>query len=204
MITGYEAFCLYQAIKLHFTTDSYDYFKYGGKSKISVEAFENRKDKFYFYKLSRRLQNKDELVDFLVANFVAEDDVWVGDLLDDKSESAYRQRQKVIQSLTYTFQNDCDKIFSEVSNPNEVLQSEDGDYPKLLTMTLRKEVEFETLCILNKTLNFFPMWNKKITDTIRWPVYRRKVLKYTPFVQYNSDKMKNILKNACNREQHTV
>lgn len=204
MITGYEAFCLYQAIKLHFTTDSYDYFKYGGKSKISVEAFENRKDKFYFYKLSRRLQNKDELVDFLVANFVAEDDVWVGELLDDKSELTYRQRQKVIQSMTYTFQNDCDKIFSSVNNPNAVLQSEDGDYPKLLTMTLRKEVEFETLCILNKILNFFPMWNKKITDTIRWPVYRRKVLKYTPFVQYNSDKMKTIIKNACSREQHTV
>lgn len=204
MITGYEAFGMYQAIKLHFTTDSYDYFKYGGKSKISVDAFEKRKDKYQFYKLSRRLQSKDELVDFLVANFVAEDDVWVGELLDDKSELTYRQRQKVIQSLTYTFQNDCDKIFSLVDNPNAVLQSENGDYPKLLTMTLRKEVELETLCILNKILNFFPMWNKKITDTIRWPVYRRKVLKYTPFVQYNSDKMKTILKNACTREQHTV
>ena len=69
MITGYEAFCLYQAIKLHFTTDYYDYFKYGGKSKISVDAFENRKDKFYFYKLSRRLQSKDDLVDFLKRKF---------------------------------------------------------------------------------------------------------------------------------------
>ncbi len=49
MISGYEAFGLYQALKLHFTTDSYDYFKYGGKTNISVTEFENRKDNYHFY-----------------------------------------------------------------------------------------------------------------------------------------------------------
>jgi hypothetical protein len=203
-VTGYEAFGLYQAIKLHFTTDSYDFIKYGGKSKISVEAFENRKDKYQFYKLSRRLQSKDELIDFLVANFVTNDTIWVGDLLEDQSEAVYRQRQKVIQSLTYTFQNDCDKIFGGVDNPNQVLQSEDGDYPKLLTMTLRKEIELETLCILNKLLGFLPMWDKKITDTIRYPQFSRKIRKYTPFIQFNQDKFKTILKSATLRQQHTI
>ncbi len=204
MITGYEAFGMYQAIKLHFTTDSYDFFKYGGKSKISVEAFEKRKDKYQFYKLSRRLQSKEDLIEFIVSNFVENDDIWVGDLLEDESEKNYRKRQKVIQSLTYAFQSDCDKIFSEVDNPNIVLQSEDGDYPKLLTMALRKDIEIETLCILNKTLNFLPMWTKKINDTIRWPTYRRKILKYSPFIRYNSDKMKSILKSACMHEKDAL
>ena len=44
MITGYEAFSVYSALKLHFTQKSYDYLKYNGKSNISVIAFENRKD----------------------------------------------------------------------------------------------------------------------------------------------------------------
>jgi hypothetical protein len=196
MITGYEAFGIYQAIKLHFTTDSYDFHKYGGKSKISVEAFENRRDKYQFYKLSRRLQNKDELTNFIVANMVTNDNSWVGDLLEEQSEIAYRQRLKVIQSMSYTFQNDCDKIFSGVSNPNEVLQSEDGEYPKLLTMALRKEIEFETLCVLNDILGFLPMWTRKISDTIRWPQFRRKIIKYTPFIQYDKQKCKDILKKA--------
>jgi len=203
-ITGYEAFGLYQAIKLHFTTDSYDYFKYGGKSKISVDSFENRKDKYQFYKLSRRLKSKDELVDFLVANFVTDETVWVGDLLDDQSEVIYRQRQKVIQSLTYMFQNDCQKIFDSTDNPNEVLQVESGDYPKLLTMALRKDIEIETLCILNSILGFIPMWNKKINDTIRWPIFSRKVIKYTPFIPFNQTKCKEILKFATIRSQHVV
>ena len=60
MITGYEAFGIYQALKLHFTTENFDYFKYNGKSKISVTSFENRKDKWFFYKLSRKFVNKKD------------------------------------------------------------------------------------------------------------------------------------------------
>lgn len=195
-MTGYEVFGLYQSLKLHFTTDQYDYFKYNGKSHISVEAFENRKDKWHFYKLSRRLQNKDDMMDFIVANFVANDNVWVGEMLDEQSDIVYRQRQKVIQSLSYIFQNDCDKLFSGVDNPNAILQSESGDYPILLTKALRKEIEIESICILNSLLGFVPMWASKITDTIRWPQYRRKILKYTPFIQFDKTKYKLILKKS--------
>jgi hypothetical protein len=204
MITGYESFSLYQALKLHFTTKSYDFFKYGGKSKISVEAFENRKDKYYFYKLSRRLQTKEELIDFLVANFVHDENCWVGNLLDEQSESVYRQRQKVMQSLSYTFQNDCEKIFQNVSNPNEILQSDDGDYPKLLINALQKNISIETLCILNDILNFIPMWDKKISDTIRWPDYKRKIQKYSPFLQYDKTKFKFLLKRVVHEKVENI
>lgn len=200
MITGYEAFGLYQAIKLHFTTDSYDFHKYGGKSKISVEAFENRKDKYHFYKLSRRLTNRDELILFLTANFLNDENCWVGSLLDDESEKIYRARQKVLQSLSYTFEHDCEKIFDDVDNPNDVLQSENGDYPKLLTMGLRKEIEIESICIINSMLGFVPMWTNKITDTIRWPIYRRKILKYTPFMTFDNTRFKLILKKSIHEK----
>lgn len=195
-MTGYETFGLYQALKLHFTTDSYDYFKYGGKSKISVDAFENRKDKYYFYKLSRRLQSKDDMVNFIVANFVNDENVWVGNLLDEQSDTIYRQRQSVIQSLSYKFENDCRSLFDGLENPNVILQSESGDYPTLLTKSLRKEIEIESLCILNRLLNFVPMWTNKITDTIRWPEYRRKILKYSPFINFDETKFKLILKKT--------
>lgn len=195
-MTGYETFGLYQALKLHFTTDSYDYFKYNGKSSISIDAFEKRKDKWHFYKLSRRLQSRDEMMAFIVANFVNDEGLWVGNLLDENSDIVYRQRQKVIQSLSYTFQNDCEKAFDGVSDPNEILQSESGDYPKLLTMTLRKEIELETLCILNRILGFVPMWTRKISDTVRWPSYNRKILKYTPFINFDDTRFKMILKKV--------
>ena len=58
-MTGYEAYCLYNSLKLHFNSDSYDYFRYNGKISSSIEAFENRKDKYHFYKLSRRFANDE-------------------------------------------------------------------------------------------------------------------------------------------------
>jgi hypothetical protein len=203
-ITGYEAFGLYQAIKLHFTTDSYDFMKYGGKSKISVDAFDNRKDKYHFHKLSRRLTSQDELIMFLVANFIHNDTIWVGDLLTEESETIYRQRQRVLQSMSYIFENDCRKIFDGVSNPNEVLQSDDGDYPRLLKMTLQKDTEIETLCILNNILGFLPLWNRKITDTVRWPQYSRKVSKYAAFLPKDAVKYKLILKKVLNENENVV
>lgn len=194
-MTGYETFEIYQAIKLHFTSESYDYFKYNGKTNSSVSSFENRKDKYFFYKLSRKFSDKDDLIYFLVANFVESDKCWIGDLLTEEAETNYRQRQKVIQSMSYIFENDCRSLFEDCKDPNEVLSSS-GDYPVLLTKTLRKETQIETLCILNEILGFFPMWSNKIADTIRWPDFRRKCLKYAAFLPKDVVKYKLILKKV--------
>ena len=192
-MTGYETFEIYQALKLHFTSDSYDYFKYNGKTSVSVTAFENRKDKYHFYKLSRKYTNKEDLINFIVANLVEDETAWVGNLLTEEADNNFRKRQKVIQSLSYTFENDCKDLFDDCKEPNELL-STNGDYPILLTKTLQKDIQIETLCLLNQILNFLPMWNKKITDTIRWPEYRRKLLKYASFLPKDSVKYKLILK----------
>ena len=97
MIDGYEAFSLYQSLKLHFNQQTYDFFKYNGKTNTSKLVFENRKDKYHFYKLARKVTQKDDLVSFLVANFVENENVWVGDLLTEDAEVNYRKHQKVLQ-----------------------------------------------------------------------------------------------------------
>lgn len=190
-MTGYEAFCFYNSLKMHFTSDSYDYFKYQGKTRISVDAFENRKDKYYFYKLSRR-NAKEDYIEFLVSNFVYDENVWVGTLLTEEALMIHRSRIKVIESLTYTVNEDFSKLADNVSNPNDLLMV-NGEYPKLLTMMLQQDIRIETVCIMNSLMNFFPMWNKRITDTIRWPQIRKKCLKYTPFIQFDRCKMKTLL-----------
>jgi len=195
MMTGYEAFSIYNGLKLHFTQKSYDYLKYNGKSNVSVITFENRKDKFHFYKLSRKHPIKDDYINFLVANLLEDSKVWVGTLLGEECEIIYRQRQKVIQSMSYTFENECRNLFSVCKNPNDVLVT-NGDYPVLLTKALRKEISPETLIILNRILNFLPMWNKRITDTIRWPEYEMKLTKYAAFLMLDDVKYKLILKKV--------
>ena len=46
----FEAYQKYIALKLHFTSD-YDYFKYNGKTNVTLNSFNERKDKFHFKKL---------------------------------------------------------------------------------------------------------------------------------------------------------
>lgn len=120
------------------------------------------------------------------------DKCWAGDLLQEDAIVRYKERMKVIQSLGYMFQSDCQKLKEVFEDPNDLLKT-DGDYPVLLKMTLQKVTHIETLCILNSLMGFLPMWKRKITDTIRYPEIHRKVLKYTPFVQFDKEKFRNIL-----------
>ena len=44
-MTAFETYGAYLALKRHFTTDQYDYFRYNGIVKYSAKSFENRRDK---------------------------------------------------------------------------------------------------------------------------------------------------------------
>jgi hypothetical protein len=199
-MTGFETFGLYQALKLHFTSESYDFFKYNGKTNVSITTFENRKDKYHFYKLSRKYSDREDMTAFIVANMVEDENSWVGNLLQEPAEVNFRKHQKVIQSFSYTFENECRSLFEGTNNPNDIIVT-DGVYPVLLTKTLRSEVSIETLCVLNGILNFFPMWAKRIDDTIRWPEFRRKCVKYASFLPKDDVKYKLILKKVLNENQ---
>ena len=189
--TGYAAFAMYNSLKLHFTSSSYDYFKYHGKTNVSTATFLKRKDKYTFYKLSRKY-TVEELRDFYVANFL-EGDKWVGDMAKD-GEEVYKKWQKTQQSLTYTFQNDIMFLLADGNSPDTMLEVKPNSFPLLMRMVQMKQVALETLVILNDILKFFPMWDKKIDDDIIWPDFKLKCEKYTPFLHYDKNKFKEILK----------
>ena len=172
--TGYAAFAMYNSLKLHFTSSNYDYFKYHGKTNVSAVTFLKRKDKYTFYKLSRKY-SLEELRNFYVANFL-EGDKWVGEMNNADGEEVYRKWQKTQQSLTYTFENDIMYLLANGGSPDEMLLVKPNEYPLLMKMVQLKQVSLETIVILNDILNFFPMWDKKIDDDIVWPDFKMKCL----------------------------
>jgi len=190
--SGFEAYQLYSSLKLHFTAGSYNYFKYNGKTNVSKETFLKRKDKYSFYKLSRKY-SLEQLRNFFLANFIYGDSTWVGEMLGPEGDKAYSKWQKTNQSLTYVFEND---IIGLIGNdaPESMLVVNDGQHPTLLREVMSGTIAIETMVILNDIMNFFPMWNRKISDDIIWPNWRLKCEKYAPFVTYDKVKFKNILK----------
>jgi hypothetical protein len=150
------------------------------------------KAKYQFYKLSRKY-SLEQLRNFFLANFIYGDSTWVGEMLGPEGDKAYSKWQKTNQSLTYVFEND---IIGLVGNdvPEQMLIVNDGQHPKLLREVMSGSIAIETMVILNDIMNFFPMWNRKISDDIIWPNWRLKCEKYAPFVIYDKVKFKNILK----------
>ena len=190
--TGFAAYALFNSIKLHFTTKSYDYFKYNGKTSVTKDTFVKNKGKYQFYKLSRKY-SLDELKDYYVSNFIKNNVSWVGELMGPDGEEIYTKWQKRTQSLTYLFENDMNKILDS-NDAEELLRVKEGQYPLLYDMLSHEDITIESFVILNDILNFFPMWKRKIQDDIIWPTFCLKCEKYTPFVEYDKDKFKSILR----------
>ena len=100
MIEPYEVYKLYLAIKLHFTTKSYDVVKYKGKVRVKPETFRKRKDMVSIKKLARDYK-REEIIDFLVANFVS-GERW-GGLFDIQASKRYEDWKIKKNGSSYIF-----------------------------------------------------------------------------------------------------
>lgn len=189
--TGYEAYELYMAIRLHFTSKNYDYFKYGGKTHVTKSAFSNRKDKFVFYKLSRKY-NLNELKELYISNFV-ESERWINEINGPEGEAAYKKWKKINQSLSYKFETDITYLLDNFDK-NDLFMVDSGSLPQFLMEVMQGNVAIESLIILNNMTQFVDMWEKKIEDDVIWPEWRKKIQSYTPFVVYDKKKFENIVK----------
>lgn len=195
-LTAYETYCLFITLKLHFTVLKYDFFRYNGKtSRVSQNTFMARKDRMQFQKLCR-ICSAENMQDFIVAN-LAKGLMYVPDLLSDEAEENYKEYVKRKQSFSYIFSNEIDKLFSSASNPADVFKKINGEYPAIINQYLNGTISLETVCVLNAYVRFIPRMDERLgTDDVIWSKMRLLITKFTPFVQYDKDKVKSILKNA--------
>jgi hypothetical protein len=202
-MNAYEFYCEYQAIKLHFNS-SYNYLTYNGKTKTTRESFDKRKDKYFFHKLARKYKD-EEVVSFLVANFVHSNDTWTKNLLEEESGDVYRNWKKVTESMSESFKNDVINLLPDKSPNtfNNLFLVQEGSHPALLTAFLQKDVTIETMVILNKMLGFLDKWDKCIDDDILYPKISMKIRKYSDFLSVNVPKYKLIIKSLLS-EQNTI
>jgi len=189
----FESYKLYNPLKLHFETDGYDAIKYHFKTSVKPTSFFKRKDKFFFAKLAKTYEN--ELKDFYIANF-KNDVKYVGDMLNEGGERYYRDHKKIMESLTYQFQTDINKLNDMDVSFDSLLEAEDNNHPLIIKLWMQDEILLETIVILDSILGFVERENKKITDTIIWPDIYRKIMKYKPFVKFDRDKCLNLLKDT--------
>ena len=197
MYGGFDVYKTYLAVKLHFTTDTYDYYKYGGKVNTKLDTFTKRKDRYFFHKLSTRYAETD-ILDFFVANFLSDSKRWIGNLLANDGRDVYLDYKKRKEAFAYHFKQDCGNIASDFSRRN--ISFDDGfipiggQHPRVLRLLIQRKISYQTTIVLNHYLGFTKNWDKEITEKIVWPEISLKVTRLKPFVNYNATECKLIMK----------
>ena len=196
----WDAYLIYNAVRLHFDSEDYDVFKYNFKTSAKQKSFLLRKDRFFFAKLAKKYPDKQTLVDFLVANFTFREKggCWAGDLIDPVAEDAYRSWLKKRDSMTYFFTQQIDTLalFCEQNKiyfDNLLKNGNQNMSPIIVKLHKEHTRELETIVIIDLLVNF--MKNVKVSETIFWPDFSRKVRKYRPFLKQTVDleKFKDII-----------
>ena len=191
-VTPFETYRTYLSMKSHFTNPKYDFIKYGGKSRATMTSFNKRKDKYWFEKTSRKYSDQ-EVIDFLLANFVTTDNpqnLWIGEIINS-GERNYSQWMKRKQSLTYLFKEQSSELLSQ-KDLKEVFDCSKG-HPPLLKKYLGGEISLETLTILEKVFSFVKNFDEKLKDPV-WETVSMKIKKYIPFLNINVFHYKKILR----------
>ena len=112
-MNGFEVYKIYLAIKLHFTSknQSYDYHRHAGKTTARLATFTKRRDRYFFHKLSRTYSDTN-IADYFVSNFIANTNLWVGDIIGKSGDENYKSWTRRIESLHYYYEQDIEYILS--------------------------------------------------------------------------------------------
>jgi len=189
----FDAYKQYLSLKNHFTKDKYDYHKYCGKSRATVQSFYKRKDRFWFEKLARN-KSDQEVIDFFISNFITCTDpskLWIGEMIRE-GEDRYTSWKKRNQSLTYIFKEEIETLFAD-NNFDSMFAKDGSRHPQILKEYLRGAVSIETMVILDRILGFRKDWDNKLSDPV-WETVSMRIKKYSPFLHIDVFRYKNVLK----------
>ncbi len=194
IMAPFEVYCEYLALKSHFSNPKYDYFKYNKKVRATITSFNRRRDKYWFEKTSRKYKD-EEIVNFLVANFVESTSVnqtWIGEIISS-GERTYSDWTKRQESLTYLFKEQSKELLS--NNKLENLFNCSKGHPILLKKFLGGDVNLETFVIYDRIFSFRKKFDKELKDPV-WETVSLKLQKYSPFLNIGDVfKFKKILRD---------
>ena len=176
-MTGFEVYKMYLALRQHFTKDSYDYVKYRGKVSASEKSFEERRDRYFFKKLATKYDGQ-KMLDYFVANFIADPRGYIKTFSDGNYES-WRINQ---ESFSYKFRQDVNLLLNDYESPyqdkfDKIFEVQSRQHPALLRHYFSGEIKLETLVVFEICLGFVSRFDNVLNDPI-WKETRNLILKY--------------------------
>ena len=174
-----DAYYMFVALKLHFTSTNYDYIKFQGKLKHKPR-FELIKDKWQMNKFARH-ENPKSLA---IANMVKKPKIWVRDLLSEEGSLNYECDKKYMENPVQSFRWDLDRLDNSPAVNFRIMGT---SHPLALRVYFGNKISPITLCILDKLSgNLFAHWNNELKDDIVAQPQIFALKKFAVFVNYDN------------------
>lgn len=185
MTDAFDVYVLYLALKQHFNSDSYDFFKYNGRIKANKGSFLKRNDRYFFHKIAK--QQKDP-TKFMVANFL-QGNFYPSDVAS--AEVIYTKWKAHQEKLSYAFKDELSNLESPFFNNFKT----NGQYPVALKMYMQGKISIDTLVLVDRIFRgeVIQYWDSTIQDPVVWPNTSRRLKKYAPFVKVDTSNYYKIL-----------
>ena len=175
-----DVYQMYCAMKAHFSKSSYNFIKYGGKTKVSRDSFWKRNDRYFFVKISKKYDS-DEIKDYLLSNFIQNRNGYIANFNDQNYEN-WLDRKMMFYNI---FQQELKPY---IKNFEPLFEVKDGNHPTLLKEYLGKRVSLETLVILDELVDFSKKWDEQLGDDVVWPDIKNLMKNYKGFLTINKNK----------------
>ena len=175
-----DVYQMYCAMKAHFSKSSYNFIKYGGKTKVSRDSFWKRNDRYFFVKISKKYNN-DEIKDYLLSNFIQNRNGYIANFNDQNYEN-WLDRKMMFYNI---FQQELKPY---IKNFEPLFEIKGGNHPTLLKEYLGKRVSLETLVILDELVDFSKKWDEQLGDDVVWPDIKNLMKNYKGFLTINKNK----------------
>ena len=158
---GYQAYQIYQSLKLHFTTD-YDAVKYNYKIVVKKDTFERRRDRYFFEKLSRNY-NKEKLIHYFTSNLIVNPNMWIGDMKDE----IYNDYVSRYDKLTYMLTQDMKLMSEKGYSFNQLCATADNNSTNPLLESVRaNEIHLESVVLVDILVNFLKKLRSDLNDPL--------------------------------------
>lgn len=189
-ISAKGAFMLYLMMKQHMA-GKYDIIKYSWNMKVTDAAFNKRRDKYFFDKMSDKFHLKD-LTEIFLATFLENSNGWAGDLVSEDAMAAHRELlgryirfteiyREDLKNLVY-FSNKVNVPIGKLLEYNEKQQT--SPIFKLLQSGL---IKTETFLVIDSFLGIIDKIDEKMSADIIWQNWHTKLVNYRKLVVINND-----------------
>ena len=194
-IDGKSVYKLYLMIKQHMN-GKYDVIKYNWCMRVSDNAYQKRRDKYFFEKLAEKYKLK-ELTLIFMSNLVANQDAWIGDISDADALVFYREYVGRLKQMKSKFEEDVRNIYYfskkvEVETLKEIFEYNPKVQSSYIFKLLQSNIiSFETFILLDSFLNIIDK-HDELTDNLVWYNYSTKLKAYRKILNINPQEAKQV------------